>query len=120
MNKQRAKNSQSKTSVTQSSALFLSFCRALDKYCDHIGVSNHRFSAARILHDAAGNTVAHMQTITTAQKRLMARMERKIPELFAGLIELSNTDGFLYTLERMSDMSLAQIAVIIARQGRQH
>lgn len=101
-----------------SSMLYLSFCRALDQYCDKIGVINRRFSAVRILHEAACNTVSQMHAVTIAQQRHMARMERSIPQMFEGLIEISATDGCLRTVERMSAMSLAQVSSIIAQNSR--
>lgn len=115
MNKTNQNFSNKKDTVTASSALFLSFCHALDKYCDQIGINNRRFSAARILHEAACNTVSHMYVVSPAQRRHMAQMEREIPEMFAGLIEISATDGCLSTIERMSKMSLAQVAATIAQ-----
>ncbi len=99
-------------SVT-SAALFLSFCRALDEYCEKIGIAGHRFGAARILHDGACNTFMRMNKVTPATIRHMANMERKIPEMFAGLIEIQNTHGYLHSVDLMAEMSLAQIAAHI-------
>ena len=105
-------------SAAASSALYLSFCRALDKYCEQIGVNSRRFSAVRILHDAACNTLAGMHIVTIAQRRHMARMERDIPQMFDALIEISATDGMLHTVERMSAMSLAQVSSAVAEKSR--
>lgn len=107
-----------KDTASASSMLYLSFCRALDKYCEQIGLSSRRFSAVRILHDAACNTVSKMHVVTIAQQRHMARMERSIPQMFEGLIEISATDGCLRTVERMSAMSLAQVSSIVAQNSR--
>ena len=118
MNDKIRKNSQIRTNQDQCGALFLSFCRALDKYCDQIGVNNRRGGAARILHDAACNTVTGMNSVTAAQRRHMARMERDIPQMFAGLIAIYSKDGLINTIERMSTMSLAQISAIISQNRR--
>lgn len=118
MNKKTTKSLQNQNAPTQDSVLFLSFCRALEKYCDQIGVYNPRFSAVRILHDAACNTVSQMRTITPAQRRHMAQMERNIPEMFAGLIAIHSTDGFINTVEKLSTMSLAQISNLVTQQRR--
>lgn len=115
MNKTNRNFSLKKDAATASSVLFLSFCRALDKYCDQIGISNRGFSAVQILRDAASNTVSHMYVVSTPQRRHMAKMEREIPEMFAGLIEITSADGCLNTIERMSSMSLAQVSATIAQ-----
>lgn len=117
MNKTKRNFSCAKDPVTASSVLFLSFCRALDKYCDQIGISNRDFSAVRILRDAACNTVSHMYVVSPAQRRHMAQMERTIPELFTGLIEFSAVHGCLNTIERMSAMSLAQVSATIVQNA---
>lgn len=104
--------------ATASSVLFLSFCRALDKYCEQIGINNRHFSAVRILHAAACNTLSQMHVVNRTQQQHMARMEREIPQMFNVLIEISSTEGFLYTVERMSAMSLAQVSNIVAKNSR--
>lgn len=114
MNRQRPNRLQGYVTAEKCGALFLSFCRALDKYCDQIGVINRRSGVPRILHGAACNTVANMRDVTPATRRHMAQMEREIPNLFTGLIAIYYTDGFLKTIDQMSDMTLAQIAERIA------
>jgi len=94
-------------------ALLMSFYRALDDYCDELGIAHRRFSAVRILRNAACNTFMQTRAATPAYMRHMATMQRKIPELFAGLIAISNTRGYLRSVDLMSEMSLAQIAAQI-------
>lgn len=118
MKKARANLVKNTRQCTDSSALFLSFCCALNKYCDQIGIYNRNFSAARILHEAAGNTLMGMQKISAPQRRYMKKMEKSIPELFMGLIKITSTNGYLNTVDRMSEMSLAQISAIVAQNAR--
>lgn len=96
-----------------SCALLLAFYRALDEYCDEIGVAHRRFSAVRILRNAACNTFMQTREATPEYRRHMATMQRKIPELFTGLIAISCTRGYLHNVDLMSEMSLAQIAAQI-------
>jgi len=101
------------SSADASRVLLMSFYRALDNYCDELGITHRQFSAVRILRDAACNTFMQTRTATPAYRRHMATMQRKIPELFAGLMAISNTRGYLHNVDVMSEMSLAQIAAQI-------
>lgn len=120
MNKKRPVYLSNSATANQCGALFLSFCCALDKYCAQIGVRAERSGTARILHDAAGNTVAKMTAVTPAFRRHMAKMEHDIPELFEGLVDVYSTEGFLNTVEQMSKLSLEQIATAIAKNRQEH
>lgn len=120
MNKKRPSYLQNSATDNQCGALFLSFCCALDKYCAQIGVGSSRSGTARILHDAAGNTVAGLNTATPDMRQHMAKMEHDIPELFEGVVEIYSTNGFLNTVEQMSKMSLQQIANAIAKNRHEH